>query len=87
MNNIHNCIRLIFIFRIIFIFVFVQKKLYLLHSGFDPGRVTNILVHSSHVNHANVCPSPGKKGGMGITRGTVMDKVTWQSIKELSLTS
>ena len=39
-NYIYICQR--FRFRKIFVFVFVQKKLYSLHSGFNPGMVTHI---------------------------------------------
>ena len=41
-NNIFIFIQLRFRFWIIFVLVFVQKKIYLLHSGVDPGRGTKV---------------------------------------------
>ena len=45
-NNTSVCIRLIFGFCIIFMFVIVQQKLHSLYSGLDTGRVTTRVLGS-----------------------------------------
>ena len=47
MNIIHIFICQRFTFQILFVFLFFQKNIYSLHSGFDSGRVTTRVLGST----------------------------------------